>query len=232
LGYIKRTPLSEYRTQSRGGRGAKGSSTRDEDFIEYMFVATNHNYILLFTEQGKCFWLRAFAIPEGNKTSKGRAIQNLLQIASGDRVKAFINVRTLEDDAYLDGHHIILCTRGGTIKKTSLRAYSRPRQSGINAITVNEGDQLLEARLTNGNNEIILAVRSGRAIRFHESKVRPMGRNAPACGVCRSTTATMRWWAWCAWTTPRPPSWWCRRTGTGSAPTWKITASPTAAAKA
>jgi len=167
LGYIKRTPLSEYRTQSRGGRGAKGSSIRDEDFIEYMFVATNHNYILLFTEKGKCFWLRAFAIPEGNKTSRGRAIQNLINIDPSDKVKAFINVKSLIDEAYLNSHFIMLCTRGGTIKKTPLEAFSRPRQNGINAITINEGDQLLEA-----------AVRSGRAIRFPESTVRPMGRSA------------------------------------------------------
>jgi DNA gyrase subunit A len=178
LGYIKRTPLDEYRTQSRGGRGARGSSTREEDFIEYLFVATNHNYILLFTEKGKCFWLRAFEIPEGAKTSKGRAIQNLLNIEAGDKVKAFINVKTLEDQDYLAKHYIVLCTRGGVIKKTALEAFSRPRANGIAAITINEGDQLLEAKLTNGGNEIVLAVRSGRAIRFNESTVRPMGRNA------------------------------------------------------
>lgn len=178
LGYIKRTPLTEYRTQSRGGRGAKGSETRDEDFIEHMFIATNHNYILLFTEKGKCFWLRVYEIPEGNKTSKGRAIQNLISKEADDKVKAFINVKNLEDETYLNNNFIILCTKEGTIKKTALEAYSRPRQNGINAITINEGDQLLEAKLTNGTNEIILAVKSGRAIRFNESKVRPMGRNA------------------------------------------------------
>lgn len=178
MGYIKRTALTEYRTQSRGGRGAKGSETRDEDFIEHLFVATNHNYILLFTEKGKCFWLRAYEIPEGIKTSKGRAIQNLIQIEPDDKVKAFINVKNLEDIEYLNNNYIILCTRKGTIKKTSLEAYSRPRQNGINAISIHDGDNLLEARLTNGINEIILAVKSGRAIRFNESKVRPMGRNA------------------------------------------------------
>jgi DNA gyrase subunit A len=178
LGYIKRTPLTEYRLQGRGGRGSKGSETRDEDFIEYLFVATNHNYILLFTEKGKCFWLRAYEIPEGNKTSKGRAIQNILNIDPDDKVKGFINIKTLEDPEYLNNNFIILCTKKGTIKKTSLEAYSRPRQNGINAITINEGDHLLEAKLTNGKNEIILATKSGRAIRFNESTVRPMGRNA------------------------------------------------------
>ncbi|HKR04221.1 MAG TPA: DNA gyrase C-terminal beta-propeller domain-containing protein, partial [Bacteroidia bacterium] len=148
------------------------------DFIEYLFVATNHNYILFFTEKGKCFWLRVYEIPEGNKTSKGRAIQNILNIDVDDKVKGFINIKTLEDPEYLNNNFIILCTKKGTIKKTSLEAYSRPRQNGINAISINEGDQLLEARLTNGKNEIILATKSGRAIRFNESTVRPMGRNA------------------------------------------------------
>jgi len=178
LGYIKRTPLSEYRIQGRGGRGSRGSETRDEDFIEYLFVATNHNYILFFTEKGKCFWLKVYEIPEGNKTSKGRAIQNVLNIDADDKVKGFINIKTLEDPEYLNNNFIILCTKKGTIKKTSLEAYSRPRASGINAISINEGDQLLEAKLTNGKNEIILATKSGRAIRFNESTVRPMGRNA------------------------------------------------------
>lgn len=178
LGYIKRTPLTEYRLQGRGGRGSRGSETREEDFIEHLFVATNHNYILLFTEKGKCFWLKVYEIPEGNKTSKGRAIQNILNIESDDKVKGFINVKTLEDAEYLNNNFIILCTKQGTIKKTSLEAYSRPRQNGINAITINEGDQLLEAKLTNGTDEIILAVKSGRAIRFNEKTVRPMGRNA------------------------------------------------------
>ncbi|HNQ12172.1 MAG TPA: DNA gyrase subunit A [Bacteroidia bacterium] len=178
LGYIKRTPLNEYRTQSRGGKGARGSATREEDFVEYMFVASNHNYMLLFTEQGKCFWLRVFEIPEGTKTSKGRAIQNLIQIPAEDKVKAFINVTTLEDEDYINNNYIVLCTRKGTIKKTTLEAFSRVRQSGIIAINVREGDELLEARLTNGSNEILLAARNGRAIRFNEETVRAMGRTA------------------------------------------------------
>lgn len=178
LGYIKRTPLIDYRVQSRGGRGAKGTVTRDEDFVEHLFVATNHNYILLFTEKGRCYWLRAYEIPEGNKTSKGRAIQNILNMPSDDKVKAFINVKNLTDEEYLNNNYIILCTKDGTIKKTSLEAYSRVRQSGINAINIREGDQLLEARLTNGSSEILMALKSGRAIRFNESKVRPMGRTA------------------------------------------------------
>ena len=178
MGYIKRTPLDEYRTQSRGGKGSMGTATRDEDFIEHLFIATNHNYILLFSEKGKCYWLKAYEIPEGTKTSKGRAIQNLISISADDKIKAFINVKNLEDETYLNNNYIILCTKWGTIKKTSLEAYSRPRQSGINAITINDGDELLEARLTNGTNEIILAIKSGRAIRFNESTVRPMGRNA------------------------------------------------------
>ena len=178
LGYIKRTALSEYRVQSRGGRGAKGSEARDEDFIEHLFVATNHNYMLFFTENGKCFWMRVFEIPEGTKTSKGRAIQNLINIDPTDKVKAYINVQNLKDQEYIDNNYIILATKKGVIKKTSLEAYSRPRQNGINAITIREGDELLEARLTNGQSEVILALRSGRAIRFNESTVRPMGRNA------------------------------------------------------
>lgn len=178
LGYIKRTALTEYRKQTRGGKGAKGSEARDEDFIEHLFVATNHNYMLFFTEKGKCFWLRVFEIPEGTKTSKGRAIQNLINIEQDDKVKAYINVRNLKDQDYIENNFIILCTRKGVIKKTSLEAYSRPRQSGINAITVREGDELLEARLTNGQNEVMMALASGRAIRFNESTVRPMGRNA------------------------------------------------------
>jgi len=178
LGYIKRTALSEYRRQSRGGFGAKGSEARDEDFIEHLFIATNHNYMLFFTEQGKCFWMRVFEIPEGTKTSKGRAIQNMINIDSEDKVKAYVNVLNLKDEQYIENNYIILCTKKGIIKKTSLEAYSRPRQNGINAITIREGDELLEARLTNGNNEVIMALRSGRAIRFNESTVRPMGRNA------------------------------------------------------
>lgn len=178
LGYIKRTPLVEYRQQKRGGRGAKGSNIRDEDFLEYLYVASMHNYMLFFTESGKCFWLRVFEIPEGAKTSKGRAIQNLINIEKDDKVRAFINVKDLKDKDYVKNNFIILCTQKGTIKKTSLEAYSRPRQNGINAIKINEGDILLEAKRTNGNNEVLMAIKSGRAIRFNEKNVRPMGRNA------------------------------------------------------
>jgi DNA gyrase subunit A len=178
MGYIKRTPLNEYRTQGRGGKGAKGSTTRDEDFIEHLFVASTHNYLLLFTEQGRCFWMRAFEVPEGNRTSKGRAIQNLINIPSTDKVKAYINVKNLEDEEYINNNFIIMCTKNGIIKKTTLEAYSRPRQSGINAITVREGDVLLEVLLTNGTNEIMLASKAGKVVRFNEANVRPMGRNA------------------------------------------------------
>lgn len=178
MGYIKRTPLNEYRIQSKGGKGLKGASTRDEDFVEYLFVATNHNYILLFTEKGRCYWLRAYEIPEGDRTGKGRAIQNIVSMPADDKVKAFINVKNLTDEEYINNNYIILCTKDGTIKKTSLEAYSRVRQSGINAINIREEDQLLEARLTNGRSEILMALKSGRAIRFNESTVRPMGRNA------------------------------------------------------
>lgn len=178
LGYIKRTKLTEYRRQNRGGRGAKGSTIRDEDFLEYLFVATNHNYMLFFTETGKVFWMRVFEIPEGTRTSKGRAIQNMINIDPEDKVRAFINVKDLKDTEYINNNFIILCTKKGTIKKTSLESYSRPRQNGINAININEGDHLLEARLTNGQSEVMMALRSGRAIRFNESNVRAMGRNA------------------------------------------------------
>jgi DNA gyrase subunit A len=178
LGYIKRTPLTEFRTQGRGGVGAKGSVTRDEDFVEYMYSATMHNTMLFFTEKGKCYWMKVYEIPEGTRTSKGRAIQNLIQIDAEDKVKAFINVQDLTDQDYINNNYIVLCTSKGIIKKTSLEAYSRPRQNGIIAINVREGDNLLEARLTNGKAEILLAKRSGKAIRFNESKVRPMGRNA------------------------------------------------------
>ncbi len=178
LGYIKRTPLTEYRRQNRGGVGAKGSNTRGEDFLEYLYIATNHNYMLFFTENGKVYWLRVYEIPEGAKTTKGRAIQNLISIEPGDKVKAFINVKDLKDKEYCENNFIVLATKKGTIKKTSLEAYSRPRQNGIIAINIKDGDNLLEARLTNGENEIVLALKSGRAIRFNESKVRPMGRNA------------------------------------------------------
>ncbi len=178
LGYIKRTPLTEFRTQGRGGVGSKGGATRDEDFLEHMFSATNHNTLLLFTEKGKCFWLKVYQIPEGSRTSKGRAIQNLLNIEQDDKVMAYINVNKLDDEEYINNNYIILCTKNGIIKKTSLEAYSRPRQNGVNAITIREGDQLLEAKLTNGKNEIMLAVRSGKAIRFNESAVRAIGRTA------------------------------------------------------
>ncbi|MBP1668253.1 MAG: gyrase subunit [Bacteroidetes bacterium] len=178
LGYIKRTPLTEFRTQARGGVGSKGSETRDEDFLEQMFHATMHNTLLFFTEKGRCFWLKVYDIPEGTKSSKGRAIQNLINIEQGDKVEAFINVTSLVDEEYINNNFIVLCTQHGIIKKTSLEAYSRPRLSGINAINIREGDRLIQAKLTNGSNEILLAVRSGKAIRFNESKVRPMGRNA------------------------------------------------------
>jgi DNA gyrase subunit A len=178
LGYIKRTPLVEYRRQNRGGRGARGSDLRGEDFLEHLFIASTHNYMLLFTEKGKCFWLRAYEIPEGTKNSKGRAIQNLINIEPDDKVRAFIKIINLADEDYLNNNFIILCTSRGTIKKTNLEAFSRPRQAGIIAININENDQLLAAKLTNGTNEVMLALRSGRAIRFNESKVRPMGRNA------------------------------------------------------
>ena len=178
LGYIKRTPLSEYRVQARGGRGSRGSTTRDEDFLEHLYVATNHNYMLFFTEQGKVYWLRVFEIPEGSKTSKGRAIQNIIQLSPDDSVKAYINIKNLKDEEYIKNNYIILATKKGTIKKTSLEAYSRPRTTGINAITIHEGDELLAARLTNGNSEVLLALKSGRAIRFNESTVRAMGRTA------------------------------------------------------
>ena len=178
MGYIKRTTLDEYKAQRRGGRGSRGSSTRDEDFIEHMFMASTHNYLLLFTEQGRCFWLKVYEIPEGNKTSKGRAIQNLLNIPADDKVKAYINIKSLEDEEFINNHHIILCTKNGIIKKTKVEAYSNPRANGINAITIREGDQLLEAALTNGTNEIMIATKLGKVCRFNEAKVRPMGRNA------------------------------------------------------
>jgi len=178
MGYIKRTMLAEYRRQNRGGRGARGSDIRDEDFLEHLYIATAHNYLLFFTEKGKCFWLRAFEIPEGGKASKGRAIQNILNIEPDDKVRAVINLKDLKDEEYVNNNFIILCTKQGTIKKTSLEAYSRPRANGINAINIAEGDCLLEARLTDGKSEILMALKSGRAIRFNETTVRPMGRNA------------------------------------------------------
>jgi len=178
MGYIKRTPLTEFRRQARGGTGAKGGTTRDEDFIEHLYIATMHNTMLFFTRNGKCYWLKVYAIPEGSRTSKGRAMQNLINIEPNDSVRAFINVKNLNDEDYINNNFIVLCTTKGIIKKTSLEAYSRPRANGVNAITVREGDELLEARMTNGKHHIMLAIRSGRAIRFPETSVRPMGRTA------------------------------------------------------
>jgi len=177
-GYIKRTSLSEYRKQGRGGVGQKGVNTRDQDFIEHVFVATNHNYLLFFTEWGRCYWLRVYEVPEGSKASKGRAIQNLIAIPQDDKLRAFINTKDLKDEEYVNSNYIVMVTQKGVIKKTSLEAYSRPRSNGINAITVREGDMLLEARLTTGNDDILMAVKSGKAIRFNENAVRAMGRNA------------------------------------------------------
>ncbi len=178
LGYIKRTPLTEFRRQNRGGTGSKGGTTRDEDFIEHLYIATMHNTMLFFTRNGKCYWLKVYAIPEGSRTSKGRAMQNMISIEPDDNVRAFINVKNLNDSDYINNNFIVLCTTKGIIKKTSLEAYSRPRTNGVNAITVREGDELLEARMTNGQHHIMLAIRSGRAIRFPEASVRPMGRTA------------------------------------------------------
>jgi DNA gyrase subunit A len=177
-GYIKRTSLAEYKVQNRGGMGSKGSTTREKDFLEHLFVATNHNYLLIFTEKGRCFWMRVFEIPEGSKIAKGRAIQNLINIPQDDKVKAYVKVQDITDEDYINNNYIVMCTKLGVIKKTSLEAYSRPRTNGINAITIRENDELLEAKLTNGENEIVLASSSGRAIRFNEENVRPMGRNA------------------------------------------------------
>ena len=177
-GYIKRTPLSEYKTQNRGGVGQKASSTRTEDFLEHLFVGTNHQYMLFFTQKGKCFWMRVFEIPEGSKTSKGRAIQNLINIEKDDMVKAFICTQDLKDEEYVNSHYVIMATKKGVVKKTSLEQYSRPRQNGINAIGIREGDELLEAKLTTGTSQILLGLKSGKSIRFEESKTRPMGRNA------------------------------------------------------
>ena len=177
-GYIKRTPLTEYKTQNRGGVGQKATKTRDEDFLEDLFVGTNHQYMLFFTQKGKCFWMRVYEIPEGSKNSKGRAIQNLINIEQDDKVKAFICTQDLKDEDYVNSNYVIMATKMGQVKKTSLEQYSRPRSNGINAITVKDGDELLEAKLTNGNSQIMLAVKSGKAIRFEENKTRPMGRNA------------------------------------------------------
>ena len=177
-GYIKRTPLVEYKTQNRGGVGQKASTTRDEDFLQDIFVGTNHQYMLFFTQKGKCFWMRVYEIPEGSKTAKGRAIQNLINIEQDDKVKAFICTQDLKVEEYINNHYVIMATKKGQVKKTALEQYSRPRANGINAITIREDDELLEARLTNGLSQILIAVQSGKAIRFEESKTRPMGRNA------------------------------------------------------
>jgi DNA gyrase subunit A len=177
-GYIKRTPLAQYKVQGRGGIGSKGATSKENDFTEHLFIASTHNYLLIFTEYGKVFWLKVWEIPEGGKTAKGRAIQNLINIESGDSVRSVINVKNLNEEEYINNHYIIMCTQNGTIKKTVLEAYSRPRQNGINAITINEGDKLLYVSLTNGENHIVIAVSSGRAIHFHENDVRPMGRTA------------------------------------------------------
>ncbi|MDG1250891.1 MAG: DNA gyrase subunit A, partial [Flavobacteriaceae bacterium] len=177
-GYIKRTPLNEYKTQNRGGVGQKASTTREEDFLQDLFVGTNHQYMLFFTQKGKCFWMRVYEVPEGSKTAKGRAIQNLINIEQDDKVKAFICTQDLKDEGYINNHYVIMATRKGQVKKTSLEQYSRPRANGINAITIREGDELLEAKLTNGNSHVMMAVKSGKAIRFEENKTRPMGRGA------------------------------------------------------
>ncbi|HSR38170.1 MAG TPA: DNA gyrase C-terminal beta-propeller domain-containing protein [Phnomibacter sp.] len=182
LGYIKRTSATEYRQQRRGGRGARGSRTREEDWIEHMFVANTHHTLLFFTEKGRLYWLKVYEIPEGDKNSKGRAIQNLMQIPQDDKVRAIIDIANLEDKEFVQAHYIVLCTKQGIIKKTSLEDFSRPRSTGVNAITIVEGDQLLEAKLTDGESEIMLALKSGRAIRFPEEKVRPTGRGAIGVG--------------------------------------------------
>jgi DNA gyrase subunit A len=178
LGYIKRTPLAEFKSQNRGGIGVKGSETRDEDFVEYIYPASMHATMMFFTQKGKCYWLKVYQIPEGTKTSKGRAIQNLLNINADDKVNAFIRVKQLNDRDYVESHYLIFCTKKGIIKKTLLEAYSRPRQNGVNAITIHEEDEVIAVRMTNGQNEIIIANRKGRAIRFNEAKVRSMGRMA------------------------------------------------------
>ena len=176
MGYIKRTPLAEYRTQNRGGIGVKGSATRDEAFLEHIYVASMHNTMMFFTEKGRCYWLKVYEIPEGTRASKGRAIQNVIQIEPDDKVRAYINTKNLNDEEYINNNYIVMCTREGIIKKTSLEAYSRPRQNGVIAIVIREGDQLLEAKITSGESEIMIAARGGKAIRFPENKVRPIGR--------------------------------------------------------
>ena len=176
LGYMKRTSLSEYKLQNRGGVGSKGTATRDADFLEQLFVATTHNYLLVFTEKGKCFWMRVYEVPEGTKVSQGRAIQNLINLESDDKIMAYVNVKDIKDPEYTQANNIIMCTKKGVIKKTSLEAYSRPRTNGVNAINIREEDQLIEAKLTTGNCDILMGLRSGKAIRFHEEKVRSIGR--------------------------------------------------------
>ena len=176
MGYIKRTPLAEYRTQNRGGKGAKGSATREEDFIEHIYVASMHNTMMFFTEMGRCYWLKVYQIPEGTRSSKGRAIQNVIQIEPGDKVRAYINVKNLNDKEFVENNFLVMCTKRGIIKKTTLEDYSRPRTNGVKAIVIREDDQLLEVKLTSGNAEIMIATREGRAIRFNEATVRAMGR--------------------------------------------------------
>jgi DNA gyrase subunit A len=177
-GYLKRTNLDEYKVQNRGGRGQKGATTRNEDFLEHLFVGTNHQYMLFFTQKGKVFWMRVYEVPEGGKNSKGRAIQNLINIEQDDKVKAFLVTKDLKDEDYVNSHYVIMATKKGQVKKTSLEQYSRPRTNGINAITIREDDELLEAKLTTGDSQVMLAVKSGKAIRFEEAKTRPMGRTA------------------------------------------------------
>ncbi|MFZ2282893.1 MAG: DNA gyrase C-terminal beta-propeller domain-containing protein, partial [Lutibacter sp.] len=177
-GYVKRTNLDEYKVQNRGGRGQKGVATRTEDFLEHLFVGTNHQYMLFFTQKGKVFWMRVYEIPEGGKTSKGRAIQNIINIEQDDKVKAFLVTEDLKNESYVNSHYVIMATKMGQVKKTSLEQYSRPRANGINAITIKDGDELMEAKLTNGDSQVMLGLKSGKAIRFEEGKTRPMGRNA------------------------------------------------------
>jgi DNA gyrase subunit A len=192
LGYIKRTPLTDFKTQGRGGVGSKGSSTRrEEDFLEHLFHASMHNTLLLFTAKGRCFWVKVYDLPEGNKTSQGRAIQNIINIDGDDQVKAYINVKTLTEEEYVKSHYIVMCSQNGVVKKTSLEAYSRPRANGINAITIREGDSLLEAKLTNGKCDILLASLAGQAVRFPEEKVRDMGRTASGVRGIRLTNANV-----------------------------------------
>ena len=200
MGYIKRTPLTEFHTQNRGGVGARGSDTRDEDFVEYIYPATTHNYMLFFTQKGKCYWLRVFEIPEGSKNSKGRAIQNLLNIDPDDSVTAFIRVETLQDEEYINSNYLLFCTEKGVVKKTLLEAYSRPRQNGVNAITIREDDQVISVRLTDGKQHVILANRNGRAIRFNEEDVRPWDVRLLEWEAWPLTRmGKMPWLEWFAW---------------------------------